>query len=216
MMNAASDRARPYRSQLRERQAAETRHRVVEAALALFSRQGYPGTTFGQIAKEAGVSVETAQKHGPKSELLRHAVELAAFGVEGETDVFATDAGKAMLGTRSGEEFATVIGELMVGINAPSAGVWMTVAGAAQGDEELADFQARMLASVRAQIEQVLRVIDERGWLRGDVEFDELVEAVCIVTSVEAYVRFVQLDGKPVDAYKAFVARALRDTVLAR
>ena len=57
---------------------------------------------------------------------------------------------------------------------------------------------------------------DERGWLRGDVPFDELVETFCVLTSVETYVRFVQLDGKSVDAYKAFVARALRDTVFAR
>ena len=214
-MNAAKDRARPYRSQLRERQAAETRHRVIEAAVALFSRQGFPATTVAQIAKQAGVSVETVQKHGPKSELLRHAVELAAFGVEGETDIFATDAGRAILGARSSDEFATVLGRLVVGINAPAAGVWMTVVGVAHGDAESRQFQAQMLASIRLQVEQVLRVVEERGWLRGDVPFDELVEAACILTSVETYVRFVQLDGKPVDAYEAFVARAFRDTVLA-
>ncbi|HEX5857320.1 MAG TPA: TetR/AcrR family transcriptional regulator [Microbacterium sp.] len=216
MMNTADDRPRPYRSELRERQAAETRRRVIQAAVELFSRQGFPGTTVAQIAKHAGVSVETVQKHGPKSELLRHAVELAAFGVEGETDVRATDAGRAMLGARSSGEFATVLGRMVVGINAPAAGVWMTVVGVAHGDAESREFQTQMLASIRLQVEQVLRVVDERGWLRGDVPFDDLVEAVCILTSVETYVRFVQLDGKPVEAYEAFVARAIKDTVLAR
>jgi AcrR family transcriptional regulator len=215
MMNAATDRTRPYRSQLRERQAAETRHRVIQAAVALFSRQGYPATTFPQIAQQAGVSVETAQKHGPKAALLRHAVELAAFGVESESDLFATDVGKALLATTSVAEFATVIGDVIFGINAPSAGLWMTVVGASQGDEELRAFQTEMLASVRVQVEQVLRMADQRGWVRGDVPFDDLVEAVCVLTSVDTYVRFVQLDGKSVGAYKSFVARALRDTVLA-
>lgn len=213
MMNVGH--ARPYRSELRERQAAETRRRVVEAAIALFSRQGYPATTFAQIAKEAGVSVETAQKHGPKAALLRHAVELAAFGVEGETDVFATGLGQAMLGSGSATEFASVIGDAILAINAPSADLWMTVTGASHGHEELKAFQAQMLGSVRGQVERALRFADQRGWLRGDVPFDELVEAACIVTSVETYVRFVQLDGKSLDAYRGFVTRTLQDAVLA-
>ena len=45
--------------------------------------------------------------------------------------------------------------------------------------------------------------------------FDDLVEAFCIITCVETYVRFVQLDGKSDDEYKAFVTRTVRETVLA-
>src|SRR4051812_47765660 len=154
-MSEIDDRPRPYRSELRLRQAAETRRRVIEAAADLFGQQGYRATTFAQIANGAGVSVETVQKYGPKSALLRHAVELAAFGVEGETDISATDVGKAMLQTRDRDEFAAVVGDAVLEINAASAGLWMTVVGAAQGDPELTEFQAQMLASVRGQIEQV-------------------------------------------------------------
>ena len=45
--------------------------------------------------------------------------------------------------------------------------------------------------------------------------FDDLVEAFCIITCVETYVRFVLLDGKSDDDYKAFVTRMVRETVLA-
>ena len=65
--------------------------------MTLFSRQGYRATTFTQLAREAGVSVETVRKHGPKSALLQAALELASFGVEGESDFFETDIGKATL-----------------------------------------------------------------------------------------------------------------------
>ena len=207
--------ARPYRSELRQRQAAQTRLRVVGAAVGLFSRQGYQATTFAQIAKDAGVSVETVQKHGPKSALLQAAVELASFGVEGETDFFATDLGRAMLQVHDPDELAVMIGEAMLAINAPSAGLWMTVVGAAPGDEELSRFHAQMLGLVRGQVERVLRFEAERGWLRLDVPFDEVVEAFCVITCVETYVRFVQLDGKSDDAYKAFVTRSVRETILA-
>jgi AcrR family transcriptional regulator len=56
---------RPYRSDLRQRQAAETRLRVVKAAVALFGRQGSRATTFGQLAEESGVSIKTVQENGP-------------------------------------------------------------------------------------------------------------------------------------------------------
>ena len=48
-----------------------------------------------------------------------------------------------------------------------------------------------MLALLRAQVAHVLRYVDERGWLRRDVPFDDLVEAFCVITCVETYARFV-------------------------
>lgn len=205
---------RRYRSDLRQRQAAETRRRVVEAAVDLFSRQGYQATTFAQLANEAGVSVETVQRHGPKSALLQAALELVSFGVEGETDFLATDLGRSLLQVRDTAELATLIGDAMLAINAPSAGLWVAVASAAQADEELRGYYADMLALLRRQVEHVFGVFAENGWLRVDVPFDDLVEAFCVVTSVETYVRFVRLDGKPDDAYRAFVARTVRETIL--
>jgi AcrR family transcriptional regulator len=207
--------SRPYRSELRQQQAAETRRRVVEAAVRLFSRQGYRATTFAQLAREAGVSVKTVQDHGPKSALLQAAVELASFGVEGETDFFNTDLGQAMLQVSDPDQLALLTGEAMLAINAPSAGLWMTVMAAAHGDEELGGYHARMLGLIRSQVDHVLRFVADRGWLRSDVPFDDLVEAFCVITCVETYVRFVLQDGKSDDEYTAFVSRTVRETILA-
>lgn len=209
-------RARIYRSDLRRRQAAQTRLRVVEAAGRLFARQGYRATTFAQLADEAGVSVKTVQEHGPKSALLKAAVELNAFGVEGETDFFDTDLGEATLEVPDPGALAEMVGETMLAINAPSAGLWMTVVGAAQGDEELGAFHAEMLRLIHGQVGNVLRYVQGQGWLRDDVPLDDLVAAFCVVTSVETYVRFVLQDGQTSDQYKAFVSRTVRDTILAR
>ena len=72
-----------------------------------------------------------------------------------------------------------------------------------------------MLALIRGQVDHVLRFVDDRGWLRRDVPFDDLVEAFCVITCVETYVRFVQHDGKSPSQYKTFVARTVRETILA-
>jgi AcrR family transcriptional regulator len=209
-------RTRAYRSELRQRQAAETRKRVVESAVEVFSEHGYQAATFAQIAKRAGVSVETVQKHGPKTALLWAAVEVASFGVEGDVDLFDTDRGRVFLATRDPAEFAAVVAETMLAINEPVAGTWTAATAAAHGDPEVARHLAQRLATIRGQVENVLRIMAERGWLRTDVPFDDLVEAVCVITSVESYVRYVRLDGKSPERYRAFVARALRDTVLVR
>jgi len=215
-MSVVKESSRPYRSALRERQAAQTRERVIRAAGRLFSVQGYRATTFAQIASEADVSVETVQKHGPKTSLLQAAVELASFGVEGETDVFTTEVGQAILRVRSVDEFASLIAAGALAINAPSAGMWMTIVGASRGDDELSAYQAQLLAGIRSQVERVLGFIGERGWLRSDLPVDDLVETVCIIAGPEAYVRFVELDGRSTDDYQAFVTRMLNETVLAR
>ncbi|TDE08369.1 TetR family transcriptional regulator [Jiangella asiatica] len=214
-MAGTESRTRAYRSELRQRQAVETRRRVVDAAIEVFSENGYQAATFAQIAQRAGVSIETVRKHGPKAALMWATVEVASMGVEGATlDFFDTERGAAVLQVRDPHDFAAFVGETMLAINAPSAGVWTAVVGAAQGDPELRSNLTERLAHIRSQAEHVLRLAAERGWLRTDVPFDELVEAVCVITSVETYVRFVHWDGKSPEAYEAFVARTIRDTIL--
>ena len=208
---------RTYRSELRQRQAAQTRSRIVAAAIEVFSENGYQAATFAQIAKRAGVSIETVQKHGPKTAILWAAVEVASFGIEGRyLDFFTTPYGAAMLEVPDQDGFAEFIAEAMLAINERVAGVWTAVTGAAPGDSELRGHFAERLAEIREQIENILRVVAERGWLRTDVPFDDLVEAFCVIISVESYLRFVRLDGKSREQYQTFVARTVRDTILLR
>jgi AcrR family transcriptional regulator len=216
-MPGTESRTRTYRSELRQRQAAETRRRIVEAAIEVFSQNGYQAATFAQIANRAGVSIETVQKHGPKAAILWAAVEVASFGAEGrDLDLLATKHGRAMLEVPDPDGFAAFLGETVLAINQRAAGVWTAVTGAAPGDSELRGHLAERLAEIRGQVENVLRIPAQRNWLRADVPFDDLVEALCVITSVESYVRFVLLDGKSHEEYKAFVARTVRDTILLR
>jgi AcrR family transcriptional regulator len=58
--------------------------KVVEAATRLFIEKGYTATTVGEIAKEAGVALQSVYKAGgSKAELLHHVVDVA---VAGDTD----------------------------------------------------------------------------------------------------------------------------------
>lgn len=75
--------SRRYYSPTRSLQADKTRRRIVDAARRLFGRDGYGATTIADIAKEAGVAVQTVYAvFGSKQGILKGLVERAAFGLE--------------------------------------------------------------------------------------------------------------------------------------
>jgi hypothetical protein len=47
------------------------------------------------------------------------------------------------------------------------------------------------------------------------VPVDDLVEAFCVITSVETFARFVLHDRKSTAEYTDFVTRTVRETILA-
>jgi len=72
---------RPYDSSRRQAQAAETRTAIVSAARDLFIAEGYGRTTIADIARAAGVSVETIYAaFGNKVTLLHRAWDLTVGG----------------------------------------------------------------------------------------------------------------------------------------
>ena len=72
---------RRYDSSRRRAQADQNRAAVIEAARARFLADGYASTTVGQIAGDAGVSVETIYKaFGNKAGLLKAVFDVAVAG----------------------------------------------------------------------------------------------------------------------------------------
>ena len=57
---------RGYRSELRARQAGETRQRIVRAAAQLFAELGYARTTLKAIAERAQVSLRPSRHTAPR------------------------------------------------------------------------------------------------------------------------------------------------------
>lgn len=62
----------PYRSPLREQQAADTRERILAALAELIRRNGYEQVSFKALAQQAGVTEITVYRHfHDRTELLR-------------------------------------------------------------------------------------------------------------------------------------------------
>jgi len=79
---------RAYDSTRRQEQAAETRRRILEAALLRFGADGYAATSVAAVAREAGVSLKTVYLgFETKAGLFKAAWHLALRGDRDETPV---------------------------------------------------------------------------------------------------------------------------------
>jgi AcrR family transcriptional regulator len=77
----ATSTRRPYESPLRSKRAKETRAALIRAATELFTANGWTNTGMRDVAREAGVAVETLYKHfSSKRKLLDAVVDQAAAG----------------------------------------------------------------------------------------------------------------------------------------
>ncbi|MCV7010776.1 TetR/AcrR family transcriptional regulator [Mycobacterium gordonae] len=205
--------SRSYRSELRQRQAEQTRTRVLAAAAELFTEHGYARTTLAKIAQAAGVSPETVQLHGPKAALMIAAVEYAGFGVAGEGDILNLDVGRGLLAIQDGREALDYLLTAQVKIHQRTAPLAPALYGGASIDPELGRYLGDLKASIGKQFRRILTVANDRGWLRDDVPFDDLVETVAVIANVDTYLRITRDDGWSVERYRTWCRRMLTETV---
>src|SRR5215469_9443516 len=72
--------SRAYKSDRREQQAADTKHRILDAARVLIQKNGFEDTTIEAIAEQAGVAVPTVYAvFGSKKGILQGLMERAVF-----------------------------------------------------------------------------------------------------------------------------------------
>src|SRR5690349_1165171 len=78
----SGEEKRSYHSRVRQRQAEETRQRILAAARIQFASHGYAATTLEAIAEIAEVSPKTiAAVFGPKHALLAEVINPDAFSM---------------------------------------------------------------------------------------------------------------------------------------
>ena len=209
-------RSRAYRSDLRQRQAAETRTRILEAAGELFADVGYARTTLAKIAAAAGVSPETVQAHGPKAALMIASLEYASFGVEGDQNILDLDYGRTFLAFDDVDDAVSYLVEAQTEVHTRSIRLFRALRNAAAVDPGLERYLTDLVAGVARQHRRIMEVARDRGWLRDDVPFKELAEWAAVIAGIDAYDRMVHWDGFSVAAYKRYFREALHAMVLRR
>ncbi|MFN8037646.1 MAG: helix-turn-helix domain-containing protein [Acidimicrobiales bacterium] len=199
----ARSRRRRYDSPLRAQQAAETRARIITAATELFTTQGWTGTGMRDVARRAGVAVETLYSHHPSKRALFDAVvDQAAAGDDAPVAVAERPEFLAMGRGRRPARIAAAA-RVTRQIHERTAPFARLVREAATSDPEIATVldatRERQRADVAAGVELVI----------GRPPTDHERDGVWAILSPEVFLLLVRESGWSADQYETWVASTL-------
>ena len=212
-MKTASEPApasRPYRSSLREEQARRTRAAVLDAAGRCFVDAGWAATTMRDIARAAGVSVETVYAQGSKAALLLAVVDRTLTGDDEPVPVRDRPGARALLEeTDAARRFAR-LGQLVTAWLGPALPVLQAFRNAATNDPAVAaayaEYEQRRLADVTGLLEGLT--------LRPGLTTASAADVLWTLLGTNVPTLLVDGRGWTVEAYAAWLVDALERLLL--
>jgi AcrR family transcriptional regulator len=179
---AAPERlAQRYRSPLRAERAADTRRRILTAAIDLFTGYGFGGTTVAAIAERAGVAPQTIYAtFGTKAAILRallEQIEGDAGAAEWRDRIAAADDPAVKL-----EAFA----HWSAAMFATSKAILAAAAGAF-ADPAIIELRAEGDRHRRLGVTALVDTLAHRGDLVAGLSRRQAVDRAWILTGVEIY-----------------------------
>jgi AcrR family transcriptional regulator len=200
---AGARRRRTYRSPLRQQQAADTRAAVLAAATALFAARGWSGTGMREVAREAGVSVETVYAgFRSKTDLLMAAIDVGVVG-DAEPVPLAERPEFAHLSDGDHAERVAAAARLITGINRRIAGLRRALGEGAVSEPELAAKLVEAESRRRINMRQGMELVTG-----GPVGQDEC-DGVWAITGVDVYHLLTAVAGWSAARYERWLTGTL-------
>lgn len=210
--STAAGRA-PYRSPLRDTQAAQTRERVLEAAAELFVRRGYLRSTMRDIAAAAGVSVETVYAQGSKQALLLAAVDRALAGPEAGVALIETAPVAQALEADSVAEVIGGFARALADIAARAAGLIVAFEDAAAADAATLAVWTESEERRRQDYRRWVDTIAARGALRDGLDVARAADGLWCTLSPRLAHRLLTTGWSP-DQVADWAAAVVASTLL--
>lgn len=166
-----------------------TRAELVCCARDVFSRYGYHGTTFAQVAQQAGITRPAIHYHFPNKQALYRQVTKTCY----ET-VVAPAVAQALQERTLAQQVAAFIDVAgrAVAQDQSAAAFLSTATSECAMWPNLRDPDHDPITTVRAFLTSAVRAADQRGELRDDIEAEPLVELlVAMLCGVWIYIGFL-------------------------
>lgn len=195
---------RAYDSSRRRAVAATTRAGVVAAASRLFAERGWSGTSMRDVAREAGVAVETIYATvGAKAELLKVCIDVAVVGDDEPVPLLERPEFRSVT-TGDLERRLATTGRVLGWIYARTAELHTVLVAAAAVDPGLAELLAQVRADQRASFRAALELVARRT--PTDTEVDGALAAL----GNESYLVLTRELGWDREKYETWAADMLR------
>jgi AcrR family transcriptional regulator len=195
---------RAYRSELRQRQADETRRKIADSARRLFHTVGFDSTTIDAIAREAGVAAQTVYStFGSKRGILVELLERSVLGPGPEEAI------RQVLAAPDPVTRLRLIPRVARQVYDARRAELELLQGAGAISPELAAL-ARDLECRRFDAQQQhIALLAEAGRLRAGVDVPKARDILWALTGWEMYRSLVQERGWSSDQYETWLGNLL-------
>ncbi len=202
---------RAYQSQVRQRQADDTRRRIAEAARHLLERKGYAGTTVEAIAQEAQVAPQTVYAvFGSKTGILTELVDQTAFGPNYQELV------RHAVEARDPAERLRYAARIARSIHDAQSSTLDLLRGAGVVAPDLAEMQKKKECQRYERQKVQITYLVETGTLKAGLDAVSAREILWALTGRELYRMLVRERGWPSQKYENWLGDMLIDALLRR
>jgi AcrR family transcriptional regulator len=216
IMATRSVRPRAYdateRRRLAEQQRRDTRRRVLAAASRCFLDAGYSATTIADVARAAGVAVQTVYSAvGGKADLLIEVVNQAVAGDERDVMFLEREWMADLRAEHDPRQQVRIFAEEMTSIGARVVPLFLIMRAAAVGDPDVAAAWQRSVSLRRDTARAVVRAL--RG-LRPGLSREHAIDLVWAIASPDMYDLLVLQRGWSPAECAAWVTEAISTALL--
>jgi AcrR family transcriptional regulator len=206
----SDEKRRPYHSPVRQRQAEETRRRILVAARDLFERQGYAVTTLEAIAQLAEVSPKTIEAvFGSKHALLAEVINPEAVNVPAQELI------EELRATQDPSRKLKLVAQITRQSYEPVMRAMELLQTASVVAPELAGLSQQIELRRRHRQAWLSATLHEQGALRGDLSLDEATDMLWALTSYDIYCKLVVAQHWKPERYETWLAQLLIERLLA-
>lgn len=211
-----SSQPRSYDATRRRERAEEerraTQRRVVEAARELFVTRGYVATTVADIAKEAGVALQSVYNAGKSKAALMHlVVDLAVAGDDEDVLLADRPTFQAVAEQSSAERQVEMCASLIADTMRRLAPVWVAYREAAAVDPASA---ANLEAAHRRRNETFAAMVGMIDQDRLRLSPEEATDTAWAIGSIDVYLLLRSIRGWDHERYAAWLSRTLVDQLV--
>jgi len=201
---------RNYVAVRRAATARQTRRAVVDAAAALYLRDGFGRTTMDAVAHAAGVSRKTVFRAvGGKVELLTLAIDWAAAGDDRDVPLAERDAIADLAAQVSTDAIMARWAVLTAAIGSRMAGLSLVLAEAAGADPAARDLRGRAQMQRHLGATAFAEFLAGRGLLRSDVSVNRAADLVWLHSDPSMYRLLVVERNWSNDEFVAWLTRTV-------
>ena len=201
---------RSYESPRRQEQARQTRRTVLDAARDLFLERGYAKTTMAEVARRAGVSVETVYKaFANKAGLVKAVFDVAVVGDDEPVPMLQRELVRRTAAEPDPRRKLTGYGEHLVGVGTRTSAILLLVRDAAATDAGAGEVWAQLQAERLAGMGAFAQHLADGGHLRADVSVEEARDVIWTYNSVELWDLLVGQRGWSPERFGTWVGRQL-------